>query len=105
MLTPKDKTIETTLRRLQNALGASFFDIVDHWEGDLCAVGIARPDNHSILVYISTWTPSAGYYDVHLELPPTKEDDIYEPAGLYKRVDFDGLIEIVKRHFEVLPNG
>jgi hypothetical protein len=104
MITPKNKTIETVLVRLQEALGNSYFDIVDHWEGDTCAVGIARPDNHSILAYISTWMLQAGHYDVHLELPPLKEGDVYEPAGLYESVDFDGLVGIITRHFEAVQN-
>ena len=40
---------------LRESLGLDAFDIMDHWEPNLCAVGIASPRDHSVLVYVLLW--------------------------------------------------
>ena len=100
-LKDKDTSIHEVIAKLQNKLGDTAFDIVDHWEADLCAVGIARPDNHAILVYISTRNlPEKGYY-ASLELPSVEEDFPYQAAGEFDNLDFEGLVSIIKRHLKV----
>lgn len=42
----KDESITWMLNELQTALEDIAFDVVDHWESDKCAIGIARPDYH-----------------------------------------------------------
>ncbi|MBS0265205.1 MAG: hypothetical protein JSS02_24950 [Planctomycetes bacterium] len=92
------------LDRLRSRLGAGAFDVVDHWDADLCAVGIARPDNHSVLVYISTFGRSDGGYFVSLEFPPQPDDEQwanhpYTPAGEQRVSSFDELVQVIQRHF------
>jgi hypothetical protein len=100
-LKDKDTSIREVIAKLQSELGTSFFDIVDHWEADLCAVGIARPDNHEVLVYISTCSlPEHGYF-VSLELPSVEEDFPYQAAGEFDDLDFEALVSIIKRHLKV----
>jgi hypothetical protein len=70
MALQKHKSITELLDRLRTRLGTAAFDVIDHWEGDLCAVGVARPDEHGILVYVSTFGEPEGSYFVSLELPP-----------------------------------
>jgi hypothetical protein len=66
----KDPIIIALLERLGERLGPDSFDIVDHWESDLCAVGIASPRDHGILAYLSCYGEPEGRYHVELELPP-----------------------------------
>ena len=101
-LKDKHTSIQEIVEKLRNELGATAFDIVDHWEADLCAVGLARPDNHAVLVYISTCSlPEKGYF-ASLELPSVEEDFFsYQAAGEFDDLDFEALVSIVKRHLQV----
>jgi hypothetical protein len=95
----KDQTIHTLLARLQERFGQNAFEIVDHWDADLCAVGIARPDNHAVLAYLSTWKDRDSEFFVELELPPNPDDDVpYQVAGHYENIDFDQLARLVAEH-------
>ncbi len=69
-LKEKDQSIVEVINNLYERLGQDYFDIVDHWEDDLDAIGIGSPTNNKILVYITTVATHPGHYDVHLELPP-----------------------------------
>lgn len=100
-LKDKDTSIQEVIAKLQNELGSNFFDIVDHWEADLGAIGIAHPGNHAILVYISTCSlPDKGYY-ASLELPSVEEDFPYQAVGESDDLDFEALASIIKRHLKV----
>jgi hypothetical protein len=97
----KDQSIVRLLDGLRARLGLRSFDVVDHWEGDSCAIGIARPDNHSVLVYISTSGEPGERCSVSLELPPQPGSDIpYTAAGDHDAASLDELAEIVRRHFQ-----
>ena len=39
----EDPPIPTILDRLRSDVGPHAFDVLDYWNGDLCAVGIACP--------------------------------------------------------------
>ena len=96
----KDETILQLLHRLTERLGARAFDVVDHWDADLCAIGIARPDDHRVLVYVCTFGQQAGTYAVSLELPPTADSDLpYSSAGEQEARSFNELVEIIQKHF------
>lgn len=97
----KDQSIVRILDGLRVRLSPQAFDIVDHWEADLCAVGIARPDNHSVLVYISTNGEGDERCSVSLELPPQPGSNIpYTAAGDHAAASLNELAEIIWRHFE-----
>ncbi len=97
----KDQSIIRLLDGLTTRLGPRAFDVVDHWDGDWCAIGIARPDNHGVLVYISTYGEGDERCSVSLELPPRPGSDIpYTAAGNYDAASVDELAEIVRRHFD-----
>ena len=100
----KDESIIRLLDRLRGRLGAGAFDVVDHWEGDLCAVGIARPDEHGVLVYVCTAHEPEDTYFVSLELPPRPGDEQwanhpYTPAGEQRVQGFEALVQVVQGHF------
>ena len=72
----KDPTIQRVIERLAGRFGRGAFAIVDHWDGDLCAIGIARPDDHGTLAYICTFGEPENCYYVELELPPPADSDM-----------------------------
>ena len=102
----KDPAIIELLARLRERLGPDAFVFADHWEPDLCAVGIASPRNTGVLVYLSTFNQLPGRYDVELELPPEPGQDlIYREAGKHRDVDFEALAEVVGRHLSLAPGS
>ena len=99
----KDESIRATLDLLSERLGRSAFDIVDHWDADLDAVGIARPSDHRYLVYFSA-SHSDGTYYVELEAPPEVGSEFpYSVAGRFESVELDSLVELAKRHLALPP--
>lgn len=87
------------LDELRVELGEGAFDVVDHWE-DSFAIGIARPDNHGVLVYVSTHDRRKNKYWVSLELPPPAGDEAaYVPAGEHQAQGIQELASIVRAHF------
>lgn len=96
----KDKTIRDFLTKLSNLIGNKAFDIVDHWNGDKFAIGIAKPSNHDVLVYIQTFGNQKGKYDVHLEIPSENKNKIpYIDAGRHSNVTFAQIVKIICNHF------
>src|SRR5690242_9799065 len=92
----KEEVILDVLDRLLARLGPAGFDIVDHWDCDLRAVGVASPSNHGVLAYI--YAADNGFY-VELELPPPPGDDFpYEVAGQHSGLIREQVVDIVARH-------
>src|SRR4051794_6149891 len=97
----KDGRIIALLERLRQRIGSDTFEVVDHWESDLCAVGIASPRNHGVLAYLSIFGCPLDRYDVDLELPPEPNSDFpYRDGGRFRNLDFETLARTVKAHFD-----
>ena len=98
----KDKTIVDVVAQLHLRIGKEAFQIVDHWDADCMAVGVARSDDPRTLVYISTFNKPIGRYFVSLESPPAKGDDApYKDIGHHEDVDIETLVRIVQKHLSV----
>lgn len=96
----KDPAILSVLDGLRARLGHESFDIVDHWESDLCAVGIASRRDHGVLAYLSCFGEPEGRWHVELELPPLPSDDLpYRDAGRFPDLDVEAAAAIIRRHF------
>ena len=95
----KDPAIFDVLDRLRLRLGSDCFVVTDHWEPDLCAVGISSPSNPGVLVYISTYNESPNRYGYELETPPPAGSDaLYEVAGRGSDISFEELANVVADH-------
>jgi len=95
----KNQEIIDVLARLQQMFGEGCFDIVDHWDADLNAIGIANPADHGRLAYIAINNDHPNGYFVELELPPSPESDLpYCIAGNFEDIDFEQLASVVGRH-------
>ena len=95
-LLDKDPVIVRTLDRLWTRLGPDAFDVVDHWEDDPIAVGIASPRNHGMLAYLAAYDDG---FHVELETPPVPGDDFpYQVAGRHSDLNFEQLVDVVRKH-------
>jgi hypothetical protein len=85
------------LTALEHRLGPGSFQIVDHWESDLAAIGVAHPHNREVLAYIAVYGPEDFY--VELENPPRPGSELpYSAVGEFRKVNFDRLAQIVAGH-------
>jgi len=102
----KDKSIHVLLEQLRVRLGSQAFEVLDHWDADLCAIGIARPESPIPLVYISTWRQPPGKYVVSLELSPERGSSApYQSGGEHDGVDFEVLVSTIMRHLDLTDVG
>ena len=95
---PKDDSVLRVLDRLRSDLGDDAFDVVDHWDADLCAVGVARPSDHRFLVYISTFPPENGVLAYECERPSSDPDLPYDSDGIVNEASYDDVAAAVTRH-------
>ena len=85
-----------TVDRLRSRLGPSAFEVLDHWEGDRIAIGIASPRDHHVLVYLAAYEDG---FLVELEMPPIPGADFpYEVAGRQSGLGFDHLVHVAAEH-------
>ena len=97
----KDVAIHDVLSRLRSDLGDGTFDIVDHWQSDLCAIGIAMPSDHRVLAYISTFQNPPDTYDYELEGPPDTQDTVYSVADRQNGCSYGAILVAVKSHLRI----
>lgn len=96
----KDHSILALIAQLRADLGDDQFDIVDHWDGDLCAIGVAKPSDHALLAYISTSVRPQGNYFLELETAPGESSEVYDVAGRYDSIVYSDLLERIDRHLD-----
>jgi hypothetical protein len=95
----KHPNILEALRRLASSLGQHAFVVVDHWEADDTAVGVASPHDSSRLVYIASPDGGPGLYYAELEFPPSAESDLpYTPGPSHSGVELTDLVRLVSEH-------
>jgi hypothetical protein len=92
----KDPSIDTLLRTL--SLEDRGWMVVDNWDADLFAIGIARRGHPRRLVYISTFKQGSGRYYYECEVPTGLDDGNYLTTSSAEGVDLDTLIRAMKQH-------
>jgi hypothetical protein len=98
----KHHSIETTLTRLSEALGAGAFAVIDHWEDDEFAVGVAHPQHQAQLVYITTFEMPKDSYFVVFEKAPNPDSDLpYTDEGDDVAESFEELVEMIQKHLGI----
>jgi len=94
----KDDEIRDLLSWLRSRLGQNFV-VIDHWESDRSAVGVAATDDPRQLVYIASRGQTAGPYFVELEASPSEGSDLpYTMVGRFEAVDREQLLRITAQH-------
>jgi hypothetical protein len=99
----KDAEIREVLSWLRDRLGPTFL-VIDHWDGDLCATGVAAMHDPQQLVYISSWNRPSGHYFVELETAPAPGSELpYASVSKFDSVDRDELARLVAQHLTPRP--
>jgi hypothetical protein len=94
----KDERLLVALASLRGRFGDAI-EVVDHWEGDLLAVGISRRGEATPLVYVSVVPDQDGRFDLALELPPKPSSGMpYEDGGWRCGLILSEVAEVVASH-------
>ena len=101
MILNKDKSILQLLDLL--GLEERGWAVNDHWEADLCAIGITSTSSKGRLVYVSTFDKPEGKFDYECEALrcEAEGDTEYEIVDEGVDVGFHDLVEAVERHLDV----
>ena len=83
---------------MREDLGNDAFDVVDHWDADPCAVGVAPRNDHGFLVYISSLSTTQGVYAYQCECPPTGEAVPYDADPMVETATYAELLDAVRSH-------
>lgn len=72
--------------------------LVDHWDADRFAIGIASRMDQRRLVYISTFKQAPGRYYYECEVPRGSEPTDFETTASGEGVALDELVRATVRH-------
>jgi hypothetical protein len=93
----KDAAIIELLQRLRRDLGAGSFVVCDHWDADLCAVGVAKVGDERTLAYVSVYGNSPGAYYLELEDGAGDGAD-WQTVGRWERIAYSELRDRIAEH-------
>jgi hypothetical protein len=77
---------------------AGSYRIMDHWDADACAIGIAAQRDPRRIVYVSTYDQEDGTYAVECEAPMEDGSDEYQVVGQGDGLRFDELLPRIRMH-------
>jgi hypothetical protein len=86
------------LDQISQRLPPGSFVVVDHWEADPFAIGLARPSEHDYLVYITSDRDVHGRWFLSRELPRKHDVELYHEAGSDQFADIDALSNAIAEH-------
>ena len=93
---PKDPAIEHFLGALTRS--GCPWELADHWESDLAAVGVSRPGSPQQLAYLSAGGDPATYF-VELEVAPAAESEaVYDVVGRAASLTLEEAVGFVRDH-------
>lgn len=72
--------------------------LVDHWDADLFAIGVAHRDDERRLVYVSTFKRAPGRYDYQCEAPSGPDATDFETTAAGDDVGFEELVRAMVLH-------
>lgn len=73
---------------------------IDHWDADLCAIGITRKGEPRRLVYVSTYNKQPERYFYECEEAAGLPPDEYTVTGSEDDVDFERLLYVLEKHLK-----
>jgi hypothetical protein len=92
----KDATIDELVAHLD--LPARHWIVVDHWQGDRCAIGFAAAVAPRRLVHVSTFGKAVGCYDYECRIPTGPEPAQHETVVRGQDVDLAALTAALEQH-------
>lgn len=94
----KDQRLMVVLTELEESLGPGAFRIVDHWESDRMAIGIAHPNDEHLLAYVALGNAD-DRYEVELETEPFHDSELpYAVSGRFNDITLGELKTLVAQH-------
>lgn len=93
----KHESVLEMLAQLSAVLNPSGWEVVDHWEADLHAVGIARRGQPEVLVYVSTYGLPPGRFSCECE-PAGCRGAVAGALGTAEGIDFKTLVSVIEGH-------
>jgi hypothetical protein len=97
----KDRAIQQLLAAVE--LERRGWVIVDHWEGDLCAIGIAARGDVRRLVYVSSFDQAPDRFAYRCEVPAGPTEDHWQAGESGGDVSVDQLLRALERHLDGDP--
>lgn len=98
ILGTKDPSLRNLVEEIARRVPAGCFIVVDHWESDPFAIGLARPTSHDHLVYISSERDVHGRWYLSRETPREHDLEQYHEAGTDQFDDIESLAAAVAGH-------
>lgn len=93
----KDPTIQQILSYLEQKFGKGSFSIANHWDADLCAVGLV--DNSGrYLLYLNTYGKPKGTAHAELEDNATT-DNTNKPTQVFETLGTEELEGVFRQYF------
>ena len=97
----KDKSILDLLEKLKLQTKFEKIEIIDHWDGDFCAIGLKKGIH---MVYVNTFNITddrTDGYDFDLELLNEQQPDDLNVLKEGRHVTEEELIAIIKTYLDV----
>jgi hypothetical protein len=92
----KDRTIRELLKKLD--LRSRGWAVVDHWEADLCAIGIAKSSDPLRLIYVSTFGKAPGHYYYDCDVLSADDPGDDRTVASESDVEFDVVLKAAEQH-------
>lgn len=90
----KDPRILELLHGLKASMPAGTYQIVDHWDADACAIGIASRGDPRRLIYVSTYDQEGGKYAYECEAPMGGGSDEYQVVDQGQGLEIHQLLQL-----------
>lgn len=98
----KDRSIWQFLADLSAKIESSRYQVVDHWDADLFAIGLASLADAHRLVYVSTHERRTGQFFAECEQAGVGSVDgaasAYESVSVFESISLEDLIATIERH-------
>lgn len=75
--------------------------LVDHWEADRCAIGVARRSDPRFLVYLTVFSTEIDLVSFELEWPSTDDDLPYSSETMVEGATYDRLLDAAQHHLQI----
>jgi hypothetical protein len=100
----KHGSIWKFLGQLSKRLDSEQFRVIDHWDSDLYAIGVAAISDLGRLVYVCTFARPPGTYTYECEIPAGHDAaPITTERGLAGSLD--EIAAIIRRHLGISSRG
>jgi hypothetical protein len=94
----KDPRILELLHELEASMPAGSYQIVDYWDADLCAIGVASKSDPRRLVYVSTYGQQDGAYAFECEAPPDEASADFQVTDQGDGLMLETLLQKIRAH-------